>query len=148
MKFHVATDPTSSIDRSASTSWDSCPLPPALHVPEIGPRQIVCTTRTLNLGGARLPRYTHWVGEPSSKSKRYANHSVGSMSAGSDSRKPLNRRLWASVRRAELNPPATVGGTFAIVTVPSTEPRPLMTSPSMPVITMLSKNPHQSSLLL
>src|SRR3990170_5173160 len=98
MKFHVATDPTSSIDRSALTSWSSCPDPPALHVPEIGPRQIVCTTRTLNRGGARLPRYTHWVGDASSKLKRYANHPVGSISAGSEIRKPLNRRLWASVR--------------------------------------------------
>ena len=113
----------------------------------IKPRQIVCTIRIFDRGGARVPRYFHCTGVPSSKFHAYANHSVGSSSAGSVIWNPLNCSPWASFFNALLNPPMTVGGTFAIVTVPDASPRPLTIEPRTPVTRTLSNAHIQSSLL-
>src|SRR6266568_1969950 len=142
MKSNMSTCATSSSPSSVALS--------ALesgHVMSIGPRQIVFTTRIFSFGGARLPLYTQDEGEPSSKLNRYANHSVGWIKAGSDSLKPLKTSPCASFRSAELKPPVTVGGTFAIVTAPSVLPSPWRTVPVSPLTWTLSMIHHQSSLL-
>src|SRR3990170_2301668 len=114
---------------------------------ELPLEQSVWTTRMSSFGGAREPTYCQFTAVPSSKSHAYANHSVGAMSAGSEIAKPRNSRPCASVRKALSKPPIAVGGTFAIVTSPSPVPRPSMTTPSMPLMRMLSTAHHQSSAL-
>src|SRR3989454_9645192 len=103
--------------------------------------------RMLDRGGASVPTYRQSVGVPSSKFHEYANHSVGSSSAGSDISKPLNWRPWASILSALLKPPTAVGGTFATVTAPVAEPSPLTTGPAIPMMRTLATNHHQSLLL-
>src|SRR5436309_5146211 len=142
MKSNVSTLATSSAASSLPVrSFRSA------HVTRIVPRHTVWITSTRNFGGASVPLYTHDDGEPSSKLNRYANHSVGWISAGSEIRNPANSRPWDSIRAAVSKPPLSVGGTFAIVTVPSALPRPFQTKPLIPVIWMLSNAHHQSSLL-
>src|SRR2546427_12523414 len=142
MKSNVSTLATSSC--ASSLPFRS---PKSAHVGGIVPRHTVWITSTLNRGGASVPLYTHDDGDPSSKLNRYANHSVGWVIAGSLILNPSNSRLCDSTREAVLKPPASVGGTFAIVTLPSALPSPCHTKPLIPVIWMLSNAHHQSSLL-
>src|SRR5205809_7133343 len=142
MKLNVSTDATSSCANSVLTKLFRSP-----HVLPTSPRQIVCTIRIFDFGGASVPTYFQFTGVPSSKFHAYANHSVGSRSAGSEISKPWKLRPWASVLSAELNPPIAVGGTFATVTEPIDSPSPFTTEPCRPVIRTLSTNHHQSSAL-